>query len=106
MPSSPRVKRVPAETIRATFRNSQYPKLITEGRLQAVVLKDTPLQEPGSRGEPPGTRSQVIRYEDPIDGQWLVIVHQYVRPDGKLGASGQPDPKWLRIVDQIFIVQS
>ena len=106
MPFPPRVKRVPPETIRATFRNSQYPRLISEGWLQAIVLKDAPLQNPVARGEPPGTRSQVIRYVDPVDGQWLVLVHQYLRPDGTLGASGQADPKWLRIVDQIFIVDS
>lgn len=25
----------------------------------------------------------------------LAIAHRYLRPDGRLGASGRPDPKWV-----------
>jgi hypothetical protein len=28
-----------------------------------------------------------------IDGEPVAIVHQYLLPDGRLGASGRPDPK-------------
>jgi hypothetical protein len=34
----------------------------------------------------------------------MAIVHQYLRPDGTLGASGLPDPKWLRDGDRILIL--
>lgn len=98
-----RVKRVPAATIRATFNNSQYPELIRTGQLISVIIEDRPLQNPSLRGEPPGTRSQVIRYVD-LSGQWVVVVHQYLRPNGDLGGSGKPDPKRLRIAGTIFIV--
>jgi hypothetical protein len=27
---------------------------------------------------------------------YVAIVHQYLNPDGTLGGSGTPDPKWLR----------
>jgi hypothetical protein len=29
------------------------------------------------------------------DGQRVAVVHQYLRTDGTLGASGRPDPKRL-----------
>lgn len=99
------VKRVPPETIRTIFNNSQYPTLIANGHLAPHMLKDSVLQNPHLRREPPGTRSQVIRYFD-LAGQWVVEIHQYLRPDGSLGASGKPDPKRLRIAGTIFIPKS
>lgn len=36
----------------------------------------------------------MVAYELP-DGSRVALVHQYLRPDGTVGASGQPDPKWL-----------
>lgn len=101
MPSE-QVKRVPPETIRTIFNNSQYPGLIDSGDLAPQMLSDRVLQNPHLRGEPPGTRSQTIRYID-IAGQWVVEIHQYLRADGSLGASGKPDPKRLRIAGTIFI---
>lgn len=78
--------------------------MIQDGRLLPVVLKDAILQDPVAKGEPPGTRSQIVRYMDARDGQWVVTIHQYIRPDGTIGASGKPDPKWLRINNLILIV--
>ena len=42
-------------------------------------------------GEPDGTVSQLIFYL--LDDAPVALVHQYLRPDGTLGASGLPDPK-------------
>jgi hypothetical protein len=28
-------------------------------------------------------------------GRRIFLVHVYLRPDGTIGASGKPDPKWL-----------
>ena len=103
MPPEP-VKRVPPETIRTIFNNSQYTRLIAEGHLVPHVLSDKVLQNPHLRREPPGTRSQIIRYVD-LAGQWVVMIHQYLRPDGSLGGSGKPDPKRLRIAGTIFTIK-
>lgn len=103
MPPEP-VKRVPPETIRTIFNKSQYTRLIFEGHLVPHMLSDKLLQNPHLKGEPPGTRSQVIRYAD-LAGQWVVTIHQYLRPDGSLGASGKPDPKRLRIAGTVFVVK-
>ena len=44
--------------------------------------------------EPYCTRSQLLGYYE-LDGTPIAQAHQYVRPDGSLGASGQPDPRRL-----------
>jgi len=36
----------------------------------------------------------------------MAIVHQYLLPDGSIGASGLPDPKWLRDGDRILKYRS
>jgi hypothetical protein len=41
---------------------------------------------------PLGTRSQMISYRDSNDDE-VARVHQYVKPNGAIGASGRPDPK-------------
>ena len=43
---------------------------------------------------PPGTWSQMVQYLE--GGSVVAVVHQYKRPDGTLGASGKPDPKFVR----------
>ena len=97
-----RVKRVSPETIRGIFNHSQCSEKISNGYLVPQILRDNILQNPNLKGEPPGTRSQTIRYSD-LGGQWVVVIHQYLRPDGSLGTSGKPDPKRLRINDTIFL---
>ena len=81
--------------------------MIVKGLLipQQPYLRDAHLKEPERKGEPWCTRGQMIRYLDP-DGQWVVEVFQYLRPDGSLGASGKPDPKRIRIGSTIFIAES
>jgi hypothetical protein len=46
----------------------------------------------------------MLRYFRRRDGQLMAIVHQYRLPNGELGASGLPDPTWLREGDRILIV--
>ena len=46
------------------------------------------------------TRSQFVLYFD--DGGLVAAMHQYRRRDGTLGASGMPDPKYLRLEDRIL----
>ena len=44
--------------------------------------------------EPTCTRSQMISYRSQ-DSNEIARVHQYLRPDGSIGARGKPDPKRL-----------
>ena len=49
---------------------------------------------PPLAGEPYCTRSEIVAYRDE-NGRQVARVHQYVRPDGRLGLEGEPDPKML-----------
>ena len=81
------------------FNASDYATL--QG-LTRKFLRDHEIENPASWQGPPGTRTQTIRYFK--DRQWVVEIHQYLRPDGTLGASGQPDPKRLRMNGFIYTV--
>ena len=49
--------------------------------------------------------SQTVDYLS-LDGQLVARVHQYQRPDGSVGGSGRPDPKWLRVGSWVLGVRS
>ena len=38
------------------------------------------------------------------NGKKLAICHQYVLPDGSLGASGRNDPKQILVGDELWVV--
>jgi hypothetical protein len=63
-------------------------------RGEIVGVVDWERRAPASAGQVPGTVSQRIFYYR--QGKLVAVVHQYIRPDGSLGGSGRPDPKWLR----------
>lgn len=44
----------------------------------------------------------MISYRD-ANGNEIARVHQYLRPDGTLGASGKPDPKPLMVNGVVYI---
>jgi hypothetical protein len=44
-----------------------------------------------------------MAYDD-ASGVMVAVVHQYLRPDGSLGASGLPDPKRLLVNGILYIV--
>lgn len=48
--------------------------------------------------------SQTRRYYG-HDGTQSAIVHQARRRDSTIGASGRPDPKWLRVGDIVYVPQ-
>lgn len=99
-----KVKRVSAPTLQSAFNKSQYPQMIEDGALTAVYLSNRLLPEPRPFQGPKGTRSQTIRYVDST-GEWLVEIHQYLRPDGTLGASGKQDPKRMKINGLILMLE-
>jgi hypothetical protein len=51
-------------------------------------------ERPGPSWLPAGSLSQILVYYE-RDGTKVAVVHQYLRPDGALGASGMPDPKLI-----------
>jgi hypothetical protein len=74
------------------FNDGGYWQKVTRGELSAHVLEETIskllTQEPGP------IRSQMVSYRDK-NNQEIARVHQFLRPDGSIAASGMPDPKRL-----------
>ena len=101
-PKVHKVKRIAPNSIRRKFNKSQYPDMIAKGQLVQHIIRNNHLSNPRRVGEPFCTHSQIIRYHSQ-DGSWFVTVHQYKRLDGTIGASGKPDPKRLRIGNDVFI---
>lgn len=75
------------------FNEGKYWERAKKGELRERVRKDSHPSPPRAP-EPSCTRSQIIAYIDD-NGEKVALVHQYVRPDGRLGAGRRPDPKRL-----------
>lgn len=92
---------VSARELCKLFNEGRYWEQVKEGTLQPVLKKN---KHPSSTraNEPFCTRSQYIIYID-ANGKKVAGVHQYLRADGQLGASGRPDPKEL-LVDGVLYV--
>src|SRR5688572_19371358 len=83
---------VDAQTLRQRFNSLDYVGAVTRGELVAVIKTDRVLQS--GTPFPVGTRAQIVYY---MRGQTrMAVVHQYMLPDGSVGASGRPDPKMVR----------
>ena len=90
---------VEPDVLRNHFNTTDLAGQVERGELIEGLWKDRHLQRP--RNEPTCTRSQMLIYwterREPI-----ALVHQYVRPDGSLGASGRPDPKVVVVGDTVY----
>lgn len=84
---------VSSAEMRRIFNEGRYWERAKAGELTSVILED---RHPSltAANEPFCTYSQLISYRD-TTGREVARVHQYVRPDGIIGASGRPDPKRL-----------
>jgi hypothetical protein len=89
----PQVTEVSAGQLRELFNRESYATRIVTGQLIPKLLREGHPAPPRSH-EPPCTKNQIIAYFDE-QGRQVAIIHQYVRTDGSLGASGRPDPKKL-----------
>lgn len=78
-------QRITTAELRRRFNDGAY----TARKIE--VLTERPA--PPRAGQPLQTMSQLIGYFE--DGKLVAKAHQYLRPDGSIGASGKPDPKWL-----------
>lgn len=90
-----------AAEIRQLFNDGGFWTRAERGELtQALVAESHP--SPPRASLPPCTRSQILAYFDP-GGVKVALVHQYLRPDGSLGASGRPDPKKLLLDGVLYV---
>ena len=90
--NTPKIKRVTSEELCKRFNDGGYWGKTKTGELTAHVMESnisTLLTQ-----ESVQIISQMISYRD-YQGNEVARVHQFVRPDGSLAASGLPDPKRL-----------
>jgi hypothetical protein len=74
------------------FNEGRYYERVQAGEIiERVAVDFHPSQTLAN--EPWCTRSQLVEYIDLAEGRKVARVHQYLRTDGTLGASGLPDPK-------------
>jgi len=88
------IRPIAESEIRRIFNERQYDRRIQAGEIWEDVL-DNGHPTPKRSGEPSCTHSQLIAYRERDSNRKVALVHQYLRPDGRIGASGKPDPKWL-----------
>jgi len=92
---------VDAATLRRLYADLRIEERIARGDLVGHVRPKTEHPAPPRAGEPTGTVSHIVVYVDD-DGRAVALVHEYLRPDGTIGASGRRDPKWLRDGAQVW----
>ncbi|MBI3424903.1 MAG: hypothetical protein HY011_18355 [Acidobacteria bacterium] len=84
------------------FNNGQFWEKVQQGEMTAKVLKDRHPSLPLAN-EPFCTRSQLVAYFND-QNERVALVHQYLRTDGTIGASGRPDPKRLLLNGILYAV--
>ena len=94
--------RVTAAELRRMFKHSDIPDRISSRELRQVLSRDDHPAPPTS-GQPFCTHSQILSFFDADDNK-IVVLHQYKRPDGSIGGSGESDPKRLLIGRTIYFV--
>ncbi len=83
--------RIGEAALRERFAEGDYLNRAAQGEFGCCLRRE---RTPDSIDEPPGTRSLAVSYVNAA-GERVFIVHLYLRPDGSIGGSGKPDPKWL-----------
>jgi hypothetical protein len=97
---------VEPEEIRRIFNEQGFFERAQSGEFRVEVKKDDHLSKKGCAhsGEPFCTRTQILWYLSKVSGGPVACVHPYLRRDGSLGASGKPDPKYLRFQGRVLKV--
>jgi hypothetical protein len=87
------MKRIEAIEMQKMFNEGGFWEKTKTGELTTVILEQ---RHPAltAANEPHCTYSQMVSYRDSANNE-VARVHQYLRPDGAIGASGKPDPKRL-----------
>lgn len=90
------------DSIRERFNACQFHERVQSNELTATIFKS---RHRSPETEPVCTYSQIVIYWD-LQGNPVAMVHQYLRPDGTIGGSGKPDPKWLIQDDKVLALRS
>ena len=108
-PDEPLVVRVSATRLRNHFNASDLYRQIDSGELLPdEQLDDRHLRNPELRRDPEPfcTRHQILRYLDPSNGAIILETSHFLHADGTLGASGKPDPKRMRVGNELWLASN
>jgi hypothetical protein len=85
--------RVAQAEMQRRFNEGRYWERAIAGEFKVIVMEH---RHPAltAANEPFCTYSQMVSYRDTENNE-IARVHQYLRQDGSIGASGRPDPKRL-----------
>jgi hypothetical protein len=94
------MRRIPATEMQKMFNEGGLWEKTKSGELSTVTLEH---RHPALTvaNEPFCTYSQMISYRDASNNE-VARVHQYLRENGTIGASGKPDPKRLSIGGELY----
>ncbi len=94
------MKRIEPTEMQKMFNEGGFWDKTKTGELTSVTLEH---RHPAltAANEPHCTHSQMISYRD-ASGNEVARVHQYLRTDGTIGASGKPDPKRLVVGGTLY----
>lgn len=84
------------------YNAGHYTELI-EAEISLLKLKRNGHTAPEKSGLPHCTRSQMLRLYDSANVR-IAVLHQYLLPDGTIGASGRPEPKALLLNRTLYYV--
>jgi hypothetical protein len=82
--------------MREIFNKGKFPEGVSSGELRCEIKRSKEVFDETLTNWIPGTLSQELRYYDQ-NNNLIAKTHRYLRPDGKLAASGLEDPK--RVVE-------
>jgi hypothetical protein len=95
---------VSPDDIRSLFNGLGLYEKATTGQLDQEVYDE--YATPERAGQLRGTVTQIVIYYERLPSgarRPVALVSHYMQPDGQLGASGKPDPKWLRLPNHTII---
>jgi len=101
----PKTRLVSPSIIRQEYNAGQYWQKALNGELETRPARPERHADPEWTLQPYCTMSQTVEYFT-LEGIRVARVHQYLRPDGTIGGSGRPDPKWLYVDGLIIAMRS
>ncbi len=97
------MKRIQPTEMQKMFNEGEFWEKTKSGELSTVPLENRHPALTAAK-EPFCTYSQMISYRDASNNE-VARVHQYLRQDGTIGASGKPDPKRLYVGGTLYRLQ-
>jgi hypothetical protein len=89
-----------ASELRRMFNDLRFAERAASGDLVVRVKPGSEHPAPSTSAEPAGSVSHILEYLE--RGVLVAKAHEHLRPEGAVGGSGLPDPKWLFIDGVIY----